>query len=294
MGHVDHGKTSLLDYLRKTHVASGEAGGITQHIGAYRVDTKHGPIAFLDTPGHEAFSSMRARGAQVTDIVILVVAADDGVKPQTVEAIHHARNAGVTVIVAINKIDKENADPERVKQELAKHEVIPESWGGDVLTNNISAVTGEGIDELLESVALQAEILDLRAPVDGLASGVVVEARLDKGRGAVTTVLVQKGTLKKGDILLVGREFGRVRAMTDDQGRTIREAGPSHPIEIQGLGGVPNSGDDAAVVSDERKAREIAMYRQGKLKESKLARSRRPNSRTYLSRWTRPRLGPST
>ena len=275
MGHVDHGKTSLLDYLRKTHVASGEAGGITQHIGAYRVDTKHGPIAFLDTPGHEAFSSMRARGAKVTDIVILVVAADDGVKPQTVEAIHHARNAGVTVIVAINKIDKENADPERVKQELAKHEVIPESWGGDVLTNNISAVTGEGIDELLESVALQAEILDLRAPVDGLASGVVVEARLDKGRGAVTTVLVQKGTLKKGDILLVGREFGRVRAMTDDQGRTIREAGPSHPIEIQGLGGVPNSGDDAAVVSNERKAREIAMYRQGKLRESKLAKQQK-------------------
>jgi translation initiation factor IF-2 len=275
MGHVDHGKTSLLDYLRKTHVASGEAGGITQHIGAYRVDTKHGPIAFLDTPGHEAFSSMRARGAQVTDIVILVVAADDGVKPQTVEAIHHARNAGVTVIVAINKIDKENADPERVKQELAKHEVIPESWGGDVLTNNISAVTGEGVDELLEAVILQAEILDLRAPTDGLASGVVVEARLDKGRGAVTTVLVQKGTLKKGDILLVGREFGRVRAMTDDQGRTIREAGPSHPIEIQGLGGVPNSGDDAAVVSDERKAREIAMYRQGKVKESKLAQQQK-------------------
>jgi translation initiation factor IF-2 len=275
MGHVDHGKTSLLDYLRKTHVASGEAGGITQHIGAYRVDTKHGPIAFLDTPGHEAFSSMRARGAQVTDIVILVVAADDGVKPQTVEAIHHARNAGVTVIVAINKIDKENADPERVKQELAKHEVIPESWGGDVLTTNISAVTGEGIDELLEAVVLQAEILDLRAPTDGLASGVVVEARLDKGRGAVTTVLVQKGTLKKGDILLVGREFGRVRAMTDDQGRTIREAGPSHPIEIQGLGGVPNAGDDAAVVSDERKAREIAMYRQGKVKESKLAQQQK-------------------
>ena len=275
MGHVDHGKTSLLDYLRKTHVASGEAGGITQHIGAYRVDTKHGPIAFLDTPGHEAFSSMRARGAKVTDIVILVVAADDGVKPQTVEAIHHARNAGVTVIVAINKIDKENADPERVKQELAKHEVIPESWGGDVLTNNISAVTGEGVDELLESIALQAELLDLRAPVDGLASGVVIEARLDKGRGAVTTVLVQKGTLKKGDILLVGREFGRVRGMTDDQGRTIREAGPSHPIEIQGLGGVPNSGDDAAVVSDERKAREIAMYRQGKLRESKLAKQQK-------------------
>ena len=239
MGHVDHGKTSLLDYLRKTHVASGEAGGITQHIGAYQVDTKHGPIAFLDTPGHEAFSSMRARGAQVTDIVILVIAADDGVKPQTVEAIHHARNAGVTVIVAINKIDKENADPERVKQELAKHEVIPESWGGDVLTYNISAVTGEGIDELLEGVVLQAEILDLRAPTDGLASGVVIEARLDKGRGAVTTVLVQKGTLRKGDILLVGREFGRVRAMTDDQGRTIREAGPSHPIEIQGLGAFP-------------------------------------------------------
>jgi translation initiation factor IF-2 len=272
MGHVDHGKTSLLDYLRKTHVASSEAGGITQHIGACRVDTKHGPITFLDTPGHEAFSSMRARGAQVTDIVILVVAADDGVKPQTVEAIHHARDAGVTVIVAMNKMDKEDADPERVKQELAKHEVISESWGGDVLTNNISAVTGEGVEELLESIALQAEVLDLKAPADGPASGIVVEARLDKGRGAVTTVLVRKGTLKKGDILLVGREFGRVRAMTDDQGRTIREAGPSYPVEIQGLGGVPNAGDDVVAVFDERKAREIAMYRQRKLKESRLAK----------------------
>jgi translation initiation factor IF-2 len=275
MGHVDHGKTSLLDYLRKTQVASGEAGGITQHIGAYRVDTKHGPITFLDTPGHESFSSMRARGTQVTDIVVLVVAADDGVKPQTVEAIHHARDAGVTIIVAINKIDKENADPDRVKQELAKHEVIPESWGGDVLTNDISAVTGEGIDDLLESIALQADMLDLKAPVYGQASGVVVEAGLDKGRGAVATVLVQKGTLKLGDILLVGREFGRVRAMADDHGRKIREAGPSQPVEIQGLGGVPNSGDEAAVVFDERKAREISMYRQGKLKESKLAKQQK-------------------
>jgi len=275
MGHVDHGKTSLLDYLRKTQVASGEAGGITQHIGAYRVNTQHGPITFLDTPGHEAFSSMRARGAQVTDIVILVVAADDGVKPQTVEAINHARDAGVTIVVAINKMDRENADPERIKQELAKQEVIAEAWGGDVLMINISAVTGEGIDDLLESVALQAELLDLKAPVEGPASGVVVEARLDKGRGVVTTVLVRKGTLRKGDILLVGREFGRVRAMTDDQGRTMREVGPSCPVEIQGLGGVPQSGDEVSVVLDERKGREIAMYRQGKLKESRLAQQQK-------------------
>jgi len=275
MGHVDHGKTSLLDHLRKTQVAGGEAGGITQHIGAYRILTKHGPITFLDTPGHEAFSSMRARGAQVTDIVVLVVAADDGVKPQTVEAISHAREAGVTVIVAINKMDKENADPERVKQELANHEVIPESWGGDVLTNNVSAITGNGIDELLESIALQADLLDLKAPVEGQAGGVVVEARLDKGRGAVATILVQRGTLRKGDILLVGREFGRVRAMIDDQGSPIKEATPSWPVEIQGLGGVPNAGEDAMVVSDERRAREIATYRQGKLKESRLAQQQK-------------------
>ena len=275
MGHVDHGKTSLLDYLRKSQVVSGEAGGITQHIGAYRVDTSHGPITFIDTPGHEAFSSMRARGAKVTDVVILIVAADDGVKPQTIEAINHARDAGVIIVVAINKMDKENADPDRVKQELSKLEVIPEEWGGDVLMNNISAITGDGISELLESVALQADLLDLKSPVEGPASGVVVEARLDKGRGAVVTVLVQKGTLNKGNILLVGREFGRVRAMTDDQGKIIRDAGPSYPVEIQGLGGVPQAGDEVSVVSDERKAREIAMYRQGKLKESKLAQQQK-------------------
>jgi len=275
MGHVDHGKTSLLDYLRKAQVADGEAGGITQHIGAYRVQTKHGPITFLDTPGHEAFSSMRARGAQVTDVVVLVVAADDGVKPQTVEAINHAREAGVTLIVAINKIDRDNADVDRVKQELANHGVIPESWGGDVLTNNVSAITGEGVDELLESISLQAEILDLKAPIEGKAGGVVVEARLDKGRGVVATILIQKGTLKKGDILLVGRQFGRVRAMMDDQGSAIREATPSWPVEIQGLGGVPNSGEDAMVVSDERRAREIATYRQGKMKESRLAQQQK-------------------
>lgn len=272
MGHVDHGKTSLLDYIRKSKVAVGEAGGITQHIGAYQVGTSKGTITFLDTPGHEAFTAMRARGAQATDLVILVVAADDGVKPQTVEAINHAKNAGVPMVVAINKIDKDGADPERVKQELANHEVIPEAWGGDVLMVPVSAKTGEGVDTLLESVLLQSELLELEAPKDGPASGLVVEAKLDKGRGPVATVLVQKGTLHTGDILLAGREAGRVRTMLDDGGKRIKEAGPSTPVEIQGLAGVPGAGEEILVVADDRKAREIALFRQGKHKEVVLAR----------------------
>lgn len=272
MGHVDHGKTSLLDYVRKAKVAAGEAGGITQHMGAYQVDTSKGVITFLDTPGHEAFTAMRARGAQATDLVILVVAADDGVKPQTVEAIHHGRNAHVPIVVAINKIDRPEADIDRVKQELANHEVIPEEWGGDVLMVPVSAKTGEGIDDLLDSVSLQAELLDLRAVETGPASGVVVEARLDKGRGPVATILVQKGTLSVGDVVLAGRESGRVRAMADENGRVVKKALPSTPVEVQGLAGVPVAGDEVSVVSDERKAREIAMFRQGKFKEVKLAR----------------------
>ncbi len=272
MGHVDHGKTSLLDYIRKTKVAAGEAGGITQHIGAYQVPTSKGTITFLDTPGHEAFTAMRARGAEATDLVILVVAADDGVKPQTIEAIHHAKNAGVPIVVAINKMDREEADPDRVKQELANHQVIPEEWGGDVLMVPVSAKTGQGVDELLDSVLLQSELLDLKANRGGPAAGIVIEARLDKGRGPVATVLVQRGTLRNGDILLAGRETGRVRAMTDDTGRQIKEAGPAIPVEIQGLSSVPVAGDEVLVVSDERKAREIALFRQGKHKEVKLAR----------------------
>ena len=275
MGHVDHGKTSLLDHLRKTKVTAGEAGGITQHIGAYRVATPRGTITFLDTPGHEAFSAMRSRGAKVTDLVILVVAADDGVKPQTIEAINHARNAQVPMIVAINKMDKEDADPDRVKQELATQEVIPEEWGGDILINEVSAMTGDGVDKLLESVLLQAELLDLQAPHEGPASGTGVEARLDRGRGVVATILVQRGNLVRGDILLAGREFGRVRAMTSDSGQPVKNAGPSTPIEIQGLGGVPESGDDFSVVIDERKAREISSFRQGKFKEVKLAKQQK-------------------
>ncbi len=274
MGHVDHGKTSLLDHIRQTRVASGEAGGITQHIGAYHVETPKGVVTFLDTPGHEAFTAMRARGAKATDLVILVVAADDGVKPQTVEAIHHARNAHVPVVVAINKIDKPDADSDRVRQELTKHEVIPEAWGGEDLFVNVSAKTGEGIDELLEAVLLQAEVLELKAVKTGPASGIVVEARLDKGRGPVATLLVQRGTLHKGDIVLAGGEYGRVRAMRDESGRAIREAGPSIPVEIQGLSGVPSAGDDVVAVESERKAREIALYRQGKYKDTKLARQR--------------------
>jgi translation initiation factor IF-2 len=272
MGHVDHGKTSLLDYIREAKVASGEAGGITQHIGAYHVDTDHGSITFLDTPGHEAFSAMRARGARATDIVILVVAADDGVKPQTVEAIHHSRDAGVPMVIAINKIDKEEADIDRVKQELSTHDVIPEDWGGDVMFVGVSAHTGEGIDALLESVLLTSEILELKAPVNVPAKGMVVEARLDKGRGPVASILVQEGELKKGAVIIAGQVSGKIRAIYDDQGNVIKSAGPSTPVEVLGLSGVPIAGDDVLVVSDERKAREIAMFRQSKAKESRLAR----------------------
>jgi len=272
MGHVDHGKTSLLDYIRKAKVTDGEAGGITQHIGAYQVQTSNGDITFLDTPGHEAFGAMRARGAQATDLIILVVAADDGVKPQTIEAIKHAKNANVPIIVAINKMDKEAADPDRVKQELATEEVIPEDWGGDVMMIPVSAHSGDGIEELLESVAMQSELLELKARPDGNATGTVVEARLDKGRGAVCTILVQQGILKYGDIILVGRETGRVRAMVDDSGNEIKQAGPSTPVEIQGMTGVPAAGDEMLVVDDERKAREAAQFRTVKEREVRLAR----------------------
>jgi len=272
MGHVDHGKTSLLDYIRKTKVASGEAGGITQHIGAYQVDTANGMVTFLDTPGHAAFTAMRARGAEATDLVVLVVAADDGVKPQTIEAIRHAKNAGVPLVVAINKMDKEQADPERVKQELSNHDVIPEEWGGDTLIVPVSAETGDGIEKLLESVALQSELMELKSRVSGPAAGIVVEARLDRGRGPVATILVQQGVLKQGDVLLAGRETGRVRVMSNEAGQTIKEAGPSTPVEVQGLSGVPIAGDEVLVVQDERKAKEIAEYRQTKHKEGKLAR----------------------
>ncbi len=284
MGHVDHGKTSLLDFIRKAKVAAGEAGGITQHIGAYRVNTSRGVVTFLDTPGHEAFTAMRARGAQATDLVILVVAADDGVKPQTVEAIHHARNAGVPIVVAINKVDKPEADPDRVKQELTQHEIVPEEWGGDVLMSEVSAKTGQGVDELLEAVMLQAEVLDLKAVAAGGASGIVVEARLDKGRGPVATLLVQKGTLKRGDVILAGRESGRVRAMTDESGKPVKEAGPSTPVEVQGLSGVPVAGDEVNAVADERKAREIALFRQGKFKEVKLARQQKAKLENVFER----------
>jgi translation initiation factor IF-2 len=271
MGHVDHGKTSLLDYIRKAKVAAGEAGGITQHIGAYHVEIPRGVITFLDTPGHEAFTAMRARGAKATDIVILVVAADDGVMPQTVEAIHHARNAKVPLVVAVNKIDKPEAQPDRVRQELTKHEVVPEEWGGSEIFVDVSAKSGTGIDKLLEAVLLTAEVLELKAPNTGPAAGLVVEARLDKGRGPVATVLVQRGSLRKGDVILAGREFGRVRAMLDEKGRPVKEAGPSIPVEVQGLSGVPSAGDEVVVVESERKAREIALYRQGKFKDVQLA-----------------------
>ncbi len=271
MGHVDHGKTSLLDYIRKAKVAAGEAGGITQHIGAYHVETPRGVVTFLDTPGHEAFTAMRARGAKATDIVILVVAADDGVMPQTVEAVHHARNAKVPIVVAVNKVDKPEAQPDRVRQELTKHEVVAEEWGGQEIFINVSAKTGQGIDQLLESLLLQAEVLELTAPRTGPASGLVVEARLDKGRGPVATVLVQRGTLRKGDVILVGREYGRVRAMIDEIGHPVKEAGPSIPVEVHGLSGVPAAGDEVVVVESERKAREVALYRQGKFKDVQLA-----------------------
>jgi translation initiation factor IF-2 len=272
MGHVDHGKTSLLDYIRRAKVAAGEAGGITQHIGAYKVRSGKGETTFIDTPGHAAFTAMRARGAKVTDIVVLVVAADDGVMPQTVEAIQHARAAGAPLVVAINKIDRPDADPDRVKQELANHDVITEEWGGDTQFVNVSAKTGEGIDDLIEAILLQAEMMELKASPEGPARGVVIESRLDKGRGPVATVLVQSGTLRKGDILLSGVETGRVRAMLTEAGREIAEAGPSTPVEIIGLSGTPNAGDEAIVISDERKAREIAEFRQAKEREAKLAR----------------------
>ena len=272
MGHVDHGKTSLLDYIRRAKVASGEAGGITQHIGAYHVETPRGMVSFLDTPGHEAFTAMRARGAKATDIVILVVAADDGVMPQTKEAIKHAKAAGVPIVVAINKIDKPDANPERVKNELVVEEVVPEEFGGESPFVPVSAKTGQGIDDLLEQVLLQAEVLELRAPVDAMAKGLVIEARLDKGRGPVSTILVQSGTLKTGDIVLAGSTYGRVRAMLDENGKTIKTAGPSIPVEIQGLTEVPQAGDEFMVLSDERRAREIATYRAGKFRNTKLAK----------------------
>jgi translation initiation factor IF-2 len=272
MGHVDHGKTSLLDYIRRTKVAAGEAGGITQHIGAYHVETPKGVVTFLDTPGHAAFTAMRARGAKATDIVILVVAADDGVMPQTVEAIQHARAAGVPIVVAVNKIDKSGADPERVRAELAKQEVIPEDWGGENMFVNVSAHTGAGIDALLEAVLLQAEVLELRAPRTGLAAGVVIESSVEKGRGAVATMLVKRGTLRLGDPIIAGSEFGRVRALFDENGRPVEEASPSMPVVVLGLSGAPNAGDEMLALESERKAREVALYRQGKFRDVKLAR----------------------
>jgi translation initiation factor IF-2 len=272
MGHVDHGKTSLLDYIRRTKVAAGEAGGITQHIGAYHVETPKGVVTFLDTPGHAAFTAMRARGAQVTDIVVLVVAADDSVMPQTVEAIQHARAAEVPIVVAITKTDKSDADPEKVRNDLSKHNVLPEAWGGDTLFVNVSARTGQGIDELLDTILLQADVLELKAARDGMAAGVVVEASMEKGRGAVATVLVKRGTLKPGDQIIAGQEYGRVRAMFDENGRPVTEAGPSLPVVVLGLSAAPNAGDELLVVESERKAREVALYRQGKFRDTKLAK----------------------
>jgi translation initiation factor IF-2 len=271
MGHVDHGKTSLLDYIRTTKVADGEAGGITQHIGAYSVDTDKGKITFLDTPGHAAFTAMRARGAQATDIVVLVIAADDGVMPQTIEAIQHSKAAGVALVVAINKIDRENADPERVKNELSQHEVIPEEWGGENLFVNVSAQTGEGVDKLLETILLQAEIMDLTAVAEGPAQGIVIESSLEKGRGAVATLLVQSGTLRQGDMIIAGEEFGRVRNMFDEAQNSIKVAGPSSPAVVLGLSKTPGSGDDFLAVKNERKAREVAEFRQTKTRDAKLA-----------------------
>ena len=277
MGHVDHGKTSLLDYIRHAKVADGEAGGITQHIGAYHVKTDRGIITFLDTPGHAAFTAMRARGAQATDIVILVVAADDGVMPQTREAIQHARAAGTPIIVAVNKIDKPDADLDRVETELSKEEVIPEEWGGEDIFVNVSAMTGEGIDALLESVLLQAEVMELTADPDTSARGVVVESSLDKGRGPVATLLIQQGTLKRGDMILAGQEYGRVRAMFDEGGEAIESAGPSMPAVVQGLSGVPQAGDEVLAVANERKARDAASQRQDREREGRLARQQAAN-----------------
>ena len=286
MGHVDHGKTSLLDYIRRAKVAAGEAGGITQHIGAYHVETPRGMVSFLDTPGHEAFTAMRARGAQATDIVILVVAADDGVMPQTKEAIKHAKAAGVPIVVAINKIDKPDANPDRVRGELVAEEVVPEEFGGDSPFVPVSAKTGEGIDNLLEQVLLQAEVLELKAPVDAMAKGLVIEAKLDKGRGPVATVLVQSGTLNTGDVVLAGQTYGRVRAMLDENGRPIKSAGPSIPVEIQGLTEVPQAGDEFMVMADERRAREIATYRAGKFRNTKLAKQQAAKLENMFSEMT--------
>jgi translation initiation factor IF-2 len=291
MGHVDHGKTSLLDYIRRAKVAAGEAGGITQHIGAYHVETDRGMITFLDTPGHAAFTAMRARGAQVTDIVILVVAADDGAMPQTIEAIQHAKAAGVPLIVAVNKIDKPEAEPDRVKQELTGHEVIPEDWGGDTMFVDVSAKTGQGVDELLDAVLLQSEVMELKAVEDGPANGIVVESSLDKGRGAVATILVQSGTLNKGDVLLVGKEYGRVRAMFDENGKPVDSAGPSIPVQVLGLSGTPDAGDTAAVVAEERKAREIALFRQGKFRDVKLAKQQAAKLENVFSQMAEGEVG---
>lgn len=286
MGHVDHGKTSLLDYIRSTKVASGEAGGITQHIGAYHVETDNGMITFLDTPGHAAFTSMRARGAQATDIVVLVVAADDGVMPQTIEAIQHAKAAQVPVVVAVNKIDKPEADPDRVKNELSQYGIMPEEWGGESQFVHVSAKAGTGIDELLDAILLQAEVLELKAVRKGMASGAVIESFLDKGRGPVATVLVREGTLNKGDIVLCGFEYGRVRAMRNELGQEVLEAGPSIPVEILGLSGVPAAGDEVTVVRDEKKAREVALYRQGKFREVKLARQQKSKLENMFANMT--------
>jgi len=284
MGHVDHGKTSLLDYIRTTKVAAGEAGGITQHIGAYHVETKRGMITFLDTPGHAAFSAMRARGAKCTDVVVLVVAADDGVKPQTIEAIQHAKAAAVPMVVAINKIDKEGVDLDRIKNELSQHNIISEEWGGDTMFVSVSAKVGTGIDALLEGILLQAEVLELKAHVDCPATGLVIESRLDKGRGPVATILVQNGTLNKGDIIITGSEYGRVRIMLDENGHPVQTAGPSIPVEVFGLSGTPSAGDEMTVVADERKAREIALFRQGKFREVKMARQQASKLEGFLDR----------
>ncbi len=286
MGHVDHGKTSLLDYIRRTKVAAGEAGGITQHIGAYAVQTDKGKITFLDTPGHAAFTQMRARGAQATDVVILVVAADDGVKPQTIEAIQHSKAAGVPIVVAVNKVDKENADPERVKNELSQHEIIPEDWGGEQQFVNVSAKTGEGIDALLDAVLLQAEVMDLKAIATGPAQGIVIESSLEKGRGAVATLLVQAGTLKQGDMIIAGEEYGRVRNMFDESHELISEAGPSSPVVVLGLSKTPSAGDDFLVVTNERKAREVAEFRQARTRESKLAQQQASKLEDMFSQMT--------
>lgn len=290
MGHVDHGKTSLLDYIRKSKIAAGEAGGITQHIGAYHVETDKGVITFLDTPGHAAFTSMRERGANATDIVIIVVAADDGVMPQTVEAVQHAKAAGVPIIIAVNKIDKEGADPERVKSELGNYEILPEEWGGDNIFVNVSALTGDGIDNLLDTISLQAELLEFTAPVDGLAKGVVLEAALDKGRGVSTTVLVQEGTLRKGDIMLAGEDFGRVRAMYDEYGNSIESAGPSIPAVVIGLSNTPNAGDEMQVLADEKTARDVSQIANIKPVICAWQHSRLISWNPCLIRWRRVKL----